>query len=178
MKGVWGESRPKPIFNPDGTLAVPDPSKGGVAQWRTRRQRDLDRIRAIEDRLYEQSLAILSAGSHGSTEYDDDEALAWATDPGARSVTPEDIKTHGSIKAALRYKRVALDGRRSRKNAPVYFENAKAITVAIAKQRAADGKMGQGAEGGPTVNVFINNQTINNAERYDEIEVVDEKDEP
>lgn len=159
MECMWGKPK-EPVT---GELVPVTPT------WQrkplSKREKAARQINRIQERLYLKNLKIFEAGTVGATEYDDDEPR--------NEVTAEEVQRHGSMTAALRYKRVALDARRSRKQAPVYFENAKAIVTAISKIEAARQKGAGGDGGGITVNVHIGDNNVQ-VRTYEEEEIVDD----
>ena len=164
---MWGKgdtTEPKELKrNEKGEIL--DPSKAGAKPWVTKTvaERAMERIKAIEDGIYVRNLSILDASTEGSASYDDDEDKA--------SVTAEEIATHGSIQNAIRYKRTALDNRKTLKSRPGYLTTAERIVASIARSRASASKSG-GDGNTNTVNVFFQqNVTV-----YDEKEVTDHED--
>lgn len=108
-------------------------------------KKQLDKIRRIEDKILADALKVIEGIGRGA-DYDDGEDR--------ESVTAEEVALFGSIDAALRSKRIALDARRPEKDAPVYLKHQHNIAVSIMKARATE----QAAKTGATaiqVNVFM-----------------------
>lgn len=136
-----------PIYNPKRA----NPSK------------ELAQVRRIEDRILLDALRTIEGVGRGA-DYDDAEERG--------SVTADEIAEFGSIEAAIRSKRIALDARRSEKDAPVYLKHQHNIAVAIMKARATE----QAAKSPHTaiqVNVFMGDKRDENVidANYQELEL-------
>ena len=105
----------------------------------------------------------------GGADYDDDEERG--------SVTPEEVALAGTIEAAIGFKRVAMDGRRPEKDAPVYLKHQHNIAVAIMKARATE-QAAKSPGAMIQVNVFMGERREPNTidAEYQELEL-DEEDE-
>lgn len=166
---MWGEKKTQLAVNEKGEVL--DPSKAGVPQTKGRVAREDEQIKRIESKILERNLEILHAATAGSASYDDDEAAEWIE--GKREVSAEEIKEHGSISAAMRHKRVALDNRRPVKARPGYITTAERIVASIQRARAAADKQRNEGEGAATVLVYIKEQHVHQGQGYEEVEIVD-----
>lgn len=132
-------------------------------------EKQLAQARRIEDKILLDALRTIEGVGRGA-DYDDAEERG--------SVTADEVAEHGSIEAALRSKRIALDARRPEKDAPVYLKHQQNIAVAIMKVRATE----QAAKAPHTaiqVNVFMGDKrdpTIIDA-NYQELELDEGEDE-
>lgn len=88
-------------------------------------QKQLDKLRAREDRILEKAMATVEDAMAGADVDDgsDDIPLEWI----------KDIGTEGAQRRA----RVAQDARKSPKEHPVYLDMAKSVMVGIIKARAS-----------------------------------------
>jgi hypothetical protein len=93
---------------------------------RSSEEKQLDRLRTMEDRILTKSLALVEdiAGARDIDDNHDD------------SIPVEWVKEVGLEEAGKRL-RVAKDARRTKKEAPVYLEHTKAVALGILKAREA-----------------------------------------
>lgn len=89
-------------------------------------ERQVDKLRAREDRILDKALATVEDIS-GARDIDDNHD---------GSIPQEWIAEVGPVEAGKRL-RVATDARRNKKEAPVYLEHTKAVALGILKAREA-----------------------------------------
>ena len=142
----------QPIYNPKRA----DPEK------------ELAQVRKIEDQIFLHALRTVE-GIGRAADYDDGEERS--------SVTPGDIAQYGTIEAAIRVKRIAMDARRPEKDAPVYLKHQHNMAVAIMKDRTAE-QAAKSPGAMIQVNVFMGERREPNTidAEYQELEL-DEEDE-
>jgi len=100
---------------------LPDEPKELVRKCSEERQ--VDRIRKIEDRILEKSLATV-----------EDFTSARDIDPGQEEPPPEWVAEHGPVEAAKRW-RVARAAWDTKKDSPVFLGLAKDVALGIIKAR-------------------------------------------
>lgn len=169
---TWGD---EPITGEIVKRQDLDPSKAGepIRKKLSKGEKQARWWKRNRERLFRRNLKRLEAAASGD-RYDDEDAVAWAS--GEKEITPEEIAEHGSIDAAMRFKRTALDARRPRKAAPVYLEYAKNLVEVIAKEKSAEKAVGAAQEQRP-VNVYIGNMNVKQALPADYGEqIVDDED--
>ena len=145
-------AKKQPIYNPK----------------RANPEKDLAQVKKIEDQILMHALKVVD-GIGRAADYDDGEERS--------SVTPADVAQYGTIEAALRAKRVAMDARRPEKDAPVYLKHQHNIAVAIMKARATE-QAAKSPGAMIQVNVFMGERREPNTidAEYQELEL-DEEDE-
>lgn len=141
-------------------------------KWKTKEEKQVAKFKRIEERVFRKNLKIIESIA-GAADYDDD--------ADRQEVSAEEAHAHGSMTAALRHKRIAMDARRPKKLAPVYLDHANAVVVGILKARAAEeARVGKVNTNGANITVHIHgkdpSQKAWDAE-YEEISI-DEKESP
>jgi hypothetical protein len=102
------------------------PAAPAPVRIRTSEEKQLDKLRSIEDRILAKSLAAVEdivGAADIDDNHDDSIPQHWIAEVG--------------LEAAAKRLRVARDARRNKKEAPVYLEHARATALGIIKARAA-----------------------------------------